>query len=136
MSGLSFSEKKVVGTVEIPLQIKETDIENIIVCSFEGGSNYWLGLSNDCADWDDKPKGEPNSMWATKLILEGKTVRFYDVEEEEEDTTEWYLTLPRLLEGIKLNALKRPWASDKDNWDAGDADCIVQYAMFGEVVYG
>lgn len=133
-NGIEFGDK-VVGEVVIPIEIKETDIESIIVGSLEGGSNYWLGLDNTGELWENRPQGVPLSIWATKLLLDGKEVKFYDMEEEEDDS-DWTLTLEKLIKGLKLNAQRRPWASDLDNFDGSDCDCVVQYAMFDEVVYG
>jgi hypothetical protein len=41
-----------------------------------------------------------------------------------------------LSNGIKLNAIHRPHDADPDRGDATTCDCIIQYAMFGKVVYG
>jgi hypothetical protein len=138
---LRFDEKKIVGVVNVPLNINEEMIGNIIIGSIEGGSNYWMGLDNTGSKWNDKPKGEPLSTWATKIILEGGSVEIFDYEEFlENDSTDgleiWSLTLDKILEGIKLNALKRPWDCDLENGDAQTDDCIIQYALFGEIVYG
>lgn len=128
---LEFSDK-VVGTVKVELPITEKDIENIIVTCFEGGSNYWMGL-NDIPNWEEKPKNEPISTWATKMLLDGKTIEFYDIE----DSTEiWQLTKDKLIRGILLNCKNRPHDCDLENGDATTCDCIMQFALFGEVVYG
>lgn len=128
---LEFTEK-VVGN--IGTEITESDIENIIVSSLEGGSNYWMGLDNSHPEFKDKPKGEPLSTWTTKLIIDGKAIYFYDIEDPEEKPLE--LTLQKMLNGIAQNAKERPFASNKNEWDACDADCIIQYALFGGLVYG
>jgi len=138
---LEFSDEKVVATIQIPLKITESDIENIIVDSFEGGSNYWMGVVTTTLGWEDRPKGEngvPISQWATKLILEGKQVQLFDIEDEEDTihNEEYRLTLNKLLEGIKLNAIERPFDSDLENMDATTVDCIIQYALFNKVVFG
>lgn len=124
---LEFSNDYVVGLVKIP--ITEADIENIIVSSFEGGSNNWLGVDNSTPEWKDKPKDMPISTWATKLLLERKTVKLYDIEEG----IEWILTLQMVLNGIKQNMTERQ--SNKDTWDSTDADCIMQYAIFDEIIF-
>lgn len=128
---LEFTEK-VVGNIGIT--ITESDIENIVVSSLEGGSNSWMGLDNSHPEFKEKPKGEPLSTWTTKLLIDGKTVYFYDIEDPEEKLFE--LSLQKLFNGITQNAKERPFASNKDGWDACDADCIMQYALFGELVYG
>lgn len=128
---LEFSDEKVVATIQVPIQFTENDIDNIIVTAIEGGCKNWMGLIKD-ENYKDKPKDEPLSQWTTKLLLEGKTIHLYDVEDREE---KFELTLEKLIKGIQLNCVNRPDYSDKDNWDADDCDCIMQYALFGEIVY-
>jgi hypothetical protein len=119
---------KVIATVKIPVEITENDIGDLMVTIIEGGSNYWLNPTRmDC------PKGEAISLWAAQRLIDGKDYHF--IHDNEENTTE-ILTLEKLLKGIELNFQKRPWDNDKQNWDATSADCIVQLALFGEIVYG
>lgn len=132
---LEFSDKKIVGTIQIEKPITESDIEGVIVTSFEGGSNYWMGLDNSTPEWKEKPKGEPLSTWATKLLLEGKEIKVFDIEEDMDDD-DWIITLEKILNGIKLNYINRPHDADIGQGDAITADCILQYAMFGELVFG
>lgn len=132
---LEFDKKKVVGTATIKKELTESDIENIIVTAFEGGSNYWMGLDNSSEDMQAKPNGEPYSTWSTKLILEGKSVKLFDIEESDDDSN-WIITLDKLIKGFELNYVNRPHDNDLENGDATTADCILQYALFGEVVYG
>lgn len=133
---LKAKEKTKSFIIEIEQKITIDDIENIIVTSVEGGSNYWMGIDNSTSEWADKPEKMPISQYIVELILAGKTVKFYDIEDEDDTENDWTLTLDKLLNGFKLNAQQRPEDSDLDNADATTADCIIQYAMFGEVVYG
>jgi hypothetical protein len=132
---LEFSDK-VIGHCKI--EVTESDIENIIVTSFEGGSKDWMGLDNSTPEWEDQPKDEPNSTWATKLILEGKEVTVYDIEDEttvDDDGNPLTITLDKLLKGIAKNYKERPHDCSMETGDSTTADCIVQYAVFDEVVY-
>ena len=61
-----------------------------------------------------------------QLLLQNKAVKLFDIEDEEE---EWKLTLGKLLNGIG-----KAWAEGCDIED--DADTVLQYALFGELVYG
>lgn len=125
---LEFSEK-VVGEVKINLPITEFDVDGIIVSALEGGSDYWMYF-----EIDNPNKEYPRSQQATKLLLDGKSFRVID--REDETAPVYQLTLEKLLKGIELNYQKRPWDNDKENWDAESADCILQYAVFGELIYG
>jgi hypothetical protein len=130
---LEFNREKVVGKVLIEKTLTENDIANIIITGFEGGIGYWSVIDNTGADWEAKPKGEPTSTWATQLLLDGKSVKLYDVEDEDEV---WTLTFQNLLEGYRLNYINRPHDNDIENGDATTADCIIQYALFGKIVFG
>ncbi len=131
---LEFDDKSV-GTVTIKKNITENDIACIMVGTFEGGSNYWVGLDNkDKPEWEAKPKDEPNSTWATKILLDGGSIKFYSLEGDEDE--DWILTLDKLIKGLQLNCEQRPHDCDLEQGDAGTCDCILQYALFGEVVYG
>lgn len=48
----------------------------------------------------------------------------------------WELTFDKVLNGIKLNAIERTFDADLENMDSTTADCIIQYGLFGRVVYG
>lgn len=117
---------------EIKTSVTGEDIENIVVTALEGGIGYWASLDT-VPEWDAIPEGLPMSQYATQLLLEGKTIGFTDTEDDDE---RWQLDLQKLLKGIGLNMKERPHDADLGNMDSTTADCIVQYALFGEVVYG
>ena len=67
-------------------------------------------------------------------ILEGgKSIWFIDAEDDYE---RYELTLDKLLNGIALNAKNRPHDCDIDNGDGITMDCIIQYALFDDVIFG
>lgn len=71
-----------------------------------------------------------------KECVEDDTLGFKNTEEEKDNEVDLPLTLDKLMEGVKLNAVNRPFDSDLENADATTNDCIFQYAIFGEVIYG
>lgn len=125
------SKNQVVGSFSV--EVTGEQVEAIIVNAFEGGSTYWVGLDNTGSEWANKPQGKPLSMWAVKLLLEGKTVHLYDLED---DSEKWELTLAKIIAGVQQNHKARPSDSDIIEGDAETADCILQYALFNELVYG
>lgn len=130
---LKFSDKEIVGHVTVTAPVSANDIETIMVNGMEGGIGYWAMLDNSGEQWNEKPKDIPLSQWATKLLIDGKPVRFMDRE-----TGQYlpYLTLSRLLQGYTQNIHERSWDADLENGDATTADCIIQYAIFGKLVFG
>lgn len=134
-----FDDKKVVGTAKIEVQLTESDIDTIISNALEGGIGYWARLNNIGEKWDRKPKDRYTSEWVTKLLLDGETVEFEDAEEEFEEGEEverWFLSLDKLIKGFELNYKLRPHDNNLEQGDATTSDCIIQYALFGELVYG
>lgn len=122
-------------TIQIEKKITYDNLETIIVNGLEGGVNYWSGLDNSLPEWDNEPEDMPTSQYAFQLLIEGKSIKFYDIEESEDDSS-WILTLEKLLNGIKLNCQERPEDSDIKNGDSITYDCIIQYALFNKVIYG
>lgn len=123
---------KIVGYGENEEEITEENIDDIMVTALEGGINYWAGIDISGEEWKSRGKNVFISSWATKILLEGGEICIYDIEEENQDEI---LTLKKLLEGIKLNKKCRPLDSNLEEMDATTADCIIQYALFGNVVY-
>lgn len=121
--------------VELPLVLTYEDIEDIMVCALEGGINYWC---SECKITDVAVK----DGCASEQIAYGGTIKLYDREEEE-----WYsLDKEKFLRGVKLwaenpvgcNCLEQfdgKLHIDCCNADAIVCDAIIQYALFGEVLY-
>ena len=122
--------------IQVPKTITTEDIENILVDAFEASDmGRWALLDNSAPIWEDKPKGMPTSQYAVEIILNGGELKFQDVEETEDDL-DWTLNLEKLLNGIQLNAEQRPDDCDLENADGNTIDCIMQYAILGEIVFG
>ena len=117
-------------------KITEEEITNIIVDGLEGGITYWAMLHNDTPEFEEyyKDKNLATAEIVAKIILNGGSVKITDNEEDVEP--EYDLTLDRLLVGIQKNAEERPYDCDLENYDATTCDCIIQYAIFDEVVFG
>lgn len=128
---LDVCENKEICTVLMPVAITEKDIESVIVGSFEGGSNYWMGWKHSKV-WAERPPGIPPSIYATTLILSGKTITVCDREDPDEEAT---IGLNELTNGIR-QYIKETKKWDPEGMDAGDYDCIMQYAAFGKLVFG
>lgn len=117
-------------------KITEEDITNIIVDGLEGGIVYWAMLHNDTEEFEKyyNTTDLATAEIVAKILLNGGSVKITDNEEDVEAVYD--LTLDRLLIGIQKNAEERPWDCDLENYDATTCDCIIQYAIFDEVVFG
>jgi hypothetical protein len=122
--------------IEQTLKLNANDIHNIMVNALEGGSNYWIGLDSVNHPFlSSKPKGLPTSVYVADCLLVGGSVEFYDIEEPDDE--HFTLTLQKLRDGIKIYMDKGHTIEYfKDQKDAGDDDCILQYSLFGKLVYG
>lgn len=117
-------------------KITEEQIRYLVVDGLETGITYWATLHNNTSEFEEYYK---NTDLATaeivaEIILKGGSVKISDIEDNE--NPKYDLTLERLLVGIQKNAEERPWDCDLENYDADTCDCIIQYAIFNEVVFG
>ena len=126
---LSRSEKE--KEYNFMLSVTGEQIEDIVITALETGIYYWAVLNNTTTDWANKPDRMPVSQYAVQLLLEGKTLEFSDIE----NGSVTMLTLKDLLHGVRLTAVNESWDFDFDDFDSNTADCIFQYAMFGEIIY-
>lgn len=117
----------------------DEDFEDILVTALEGGIGYWACLDNteteppEWGDWSKQPDDMPTSEYAWKILSEGGTLHFLD---EEDESAEYYLDMASFMNGIALAIRNKDWDGDMDMLDAALADMIIQYGIFGEVVYG
>ena len=120
--------------------------EDIICTMFEGGSNYWIDhitINHPCGK---KPVGIPRSTWAANALNENGTVIVFisTFDEKPEEIT--------LVKNMLVSGLAK-WAEnfqehvsivtegqkctiDAGDIDADDADIILQYALFNDIVFG
>jgi hypothetical protein len=121
--------------VNINRSIKVTaeDIDDIMCSALEGGITYWCCKADVVGDY----LGE----YASEQISRGGTLKLHDAEENEVHE----LTLQKFLRGIQLAAEGNYYEDyewvigdgiDTCNVDAEVADCIIQLALFDEVVFG
>lgn len=122
-------------TYEVKSIISTSDIENIIISGIEGGINYWATIDNSTDAFKElKDSGLCLSQKVVEIVLNGGEVSIEDMEEGED--AKYKLTLERLLKGIELNMKNRKWDCDLENGDATTMDCIIQYAVFDDVIFG
>lgn len=124
--------------VQLTLTITAQDIDDIMANALEGGINYWCSeaeVVEECrvADW-----------WHEQIARGGKLLLHLDEPFDEEGTEVYELTLGKLLVGIKMWAENGGPASgaiidggiDTCMVDDVASDSIIQYAVFGELVFG
>ena len=124
------SKKRFTVRPQIEVNLTQQDIDDIMVTALEGGINYWCRKA--------KVVGEYLGECASEQISRGGTLVLYDAESSDQ----WELTLEKFLNGVKLyfeqgcHVQVEDNAIDAGDIDAGDADCIIQFALFGKEVFG
>lgn len=115
--------------------VKDEDIDDIMVSALEGGITYWCDRA--------EVVGEYLGEYASEQISRGGTLKLHDSEEGgyKELTKEKFLQglrlyLSRPQVGDFLEFVDRKLRIDPGYADAEVADCIIQYAVFGDVIYG
>lgn len=114
--------------VNVNLKVSDEDIDDIMVTALEGGITYWCHQA--------KVVGEYLGDYASEQISRGGELKLYD----SSDGKGYILTKENFMEGLKKYIEKRPriiynGKIDVGQIDAEAADCIIQYAIFGELMY-
>jgi hypothetical protein len=117
--------------------LTEEDISDILCACIEGGSNYWAQIQNCGEQWDEVEKKLPDGHTIEDHIMamwdEGYDLVILDVE----DDTLHCIPFERFLDAIQSVIDDGTWESDDVcDVDGIVGDCIMQYATFGEVIYG
>ena len=128
--------------INIEVELNDQFFEDILITALEGGSNYWLQSIKVNHPGGPKPKGIPNSIWAAQAINLLSSVECYSDDGEKETLTLGSLTNAVLLwtqnhpDKVEIYNYNGKHSIDAANIDADDADEILQYALFGTLVYG
>lgn len=128
------SEKTFEVHAELTVRLTTEDVDNIMVSALEGGISYWCSEAEvieerRCADWGHEQ------------IARGGALALHDAESDDK----WELNIEKFTQGFRLwlengddryGAVSGDGTVDTCEIDGEMADLIVQYALFGEVVFG
>lgn len=125
------NDEKFRVSISLDVDLSQQDIDDIMVAALEGGINYWCR--------EAEVVGEMLGDYAHEQISRGGTLILHDAESSDK----WDLTLEKFLRGVELYIKNGDRVTVEDfklvdygELDAEDADCIVQYALFGKLVFG
>tara|TARA_R100000781_G_scaffold56242_1_gene36534 strand:- start:7 stop:402 length:396 start_codon:yes stop_codon:yes gene_type:complete len=120
------------------IEISDEMIEHLLCSAFEGGITYWAN-NVSCKDNDDMKKvGGWKHEYLTKTKKKDAVMYIHDIETGEK----YQITKKSVIDALQkmdnpeykyTKALKRILDGQ---WDADDADIVVQTACFGQVVFG
>ena len=146
-------------TITKTVEITQDNLVDVMAIALEGGIGYWSILDNaskNWQSWEEKYKKEhPEdedvfySNVAAYILWNGGYVELEDAEEEgvtdlnNEEGVEgdpWKLTLDRVLDGL-AQEMSHAGYNDVEDYlgcyaDATSGDLIIQWALFGEIVFG
>lgn len=134
LNGGGIMEELKIDTSVGKLRITGECIDDIMATALDGGITYWCNKAEVI--------GEYLGEYASDQISRGGKLKLYDYEAE----TTYELTIENLIAGIKalidddsieVNLTKREncFELDEDYLDSTLSDLIIQYAVFGELVY-
>ena len=118
-------------SASVTFKVLDEDIDDIMCTALEGGITYWCNRAEIVGD---KYLGE----YASEQISRGGELRLYDCESDAVYT----LTLDKFLRGLATyvsgcyDIAVDGGRVDPGQIDAEGADCIIQYAIFDDVIYG
>ena len=134
------NEKLEVVKVALEIVLTQEDIDDIMCGALEGGINYWCD--------EAKVMGGYLGEYGSEQIARGGKLRLQRPEPFDKDDTEYYeLDLEKFKKGVELWAITPVGCNcleqidgkirfDTCNADAIVCDAIIQYALFGDVIFG
>lgn len=106
-----------------------TDYADLAVTAVEGGVNYWAAVDDYIYSFADLNSGEgPENDYVVARITDFDTQESRYIDSR---TEQWYAAVEKAAEYFELNV-----EDFFEDHDASYADVAVQFALFGEVVYG
>ena len=108
-----------------PIEVTDDHLDSILVGAFEGGSNYWA-VKVEVAKDDYKGK-----KYASECVVAGGELYIHTTEGDK-----YLLTKTSLINGLQTYLNESKYRNWPDGGDSQTDDLILQYALFGEVVYG
>ena len=132
-------KSKVIGHIDTRVEITVQDIDDIMCAALEGGITYWCCEAYPYGYRDGKewPEGVE---YTSQCLSRGYDIALVDAEEDDENDVpvEYILTLSAMIRGIQMfcDIHHKHYNIIREDYDSLDADCMVQYALFGKLVYG
>lgn len=114
-------------TFTVPMTITAEDLEMVLVAAFEGGINGWASTRQIKGIEYRRPH------FSEALAFDRTPLEIIDMED---DDTVHILDSDKLMAGLVLYVQNNGWPQDLGDIDAGQANEIIQYALFGDVIYG
>lgn len=138
------TNKNIIGSVNVKMEITETQLNDMLVNAFEGGINYWCSAAKATLVNETIPK----QTHLADDIASGRVLEIEITDSESEDheydipkekAGKHIVSRDKLIEAFQIMADKYPRHMKDfldENADADTADVWFQCAVFGESIYG
>jgi hypothetical protein len=126
-------------SIDLTFNLSLDDLKRIVEVGLSGGVGYWARISQMSS------KGCVCTKWAEVPFTDDPTAHLYLYDEQTGLILARQLSLENLKNGFEIfikdskeslglqNCLHR---LINGHYDSDDADVVIQYALFGEVIYG
>lgn len=126
---------RTVGTFTSTIEVTAIDVDDFLSAALEGGITYWCSYARgNFKDWPE------NVEYLSQCLTRGYDIFLYDAEDicDDGSPSEYILTLSAMIRGIEKYCDEHSvsYYDLRQDHDAEACDCIVQYALFGKLVYG
>lgn len=122
--------------VEVTHKFTAEQIDDLLTCAFEGGSNYWYCIKRTVEPTEITYKIQ---SYLTPALNPGGSLVIVDREDDHETAKEYFLNLETIQKGLELMAKEYPYHMKnfiEENEDAETGDVFLQLCLFGEIVFG
>lgn len=116
----------------VDIEVKLQDIQDLLVCAFEGGSNYWYDQLEPFAE--SITEGHPSDKFYGNIMKHG-----FKLVDKENNRKAYDVTPAEFEIALKLMHDKYPSTFNDiktENTDAETGDIFLQLLVFREVIYG
>lgn len=136
--------------MKLEIDIPDQTLRDLLVCAFEGGSNYWLSsvelVWGEVTPHDLEEGGRYfNEEWSYYKrymlpFIDGCSLICNAADpENDEQLKAFTLNREKMESGFQAMCLKYPFRLSNvlaENTDAEDGDVFLQFCLFGELIYG
>lgn len=119
--------------INIPVKLKYSHFESVIITALEGGSNYWYQIPDNQVE----PPKIHGKTWTERIAYALFNDKKFKLEVHDCETNEHLgtVTYKSMLKAFKTLP-DRTLDIMEENYDADTADTLFQVAVMGNINYG
>lgn len=119
--------------VKFDVNVTQQDVDDIMCSALEGGINYWCREAEVVGDYLGEYASEQISRGGSLILYDAESGDKWELTQDnfKDGLHQFLIDFPNNIEGDELNG----YYIDPSNIDGCDADNIVQYALFGSLIF-